>query len=231
MISTMEYLLSVFLLFSSSLLCEAQNVTGNGNATFDGLGFPEQDYNLTTVDVQYQVWSGCGPSDNLTTVNRRVSYLVFNDLAIVDGDVVYGTEEDILQDIVHPNYARGELPGSKRALSIRTPNARWPNARIPWAFNSDDCTNTLSESQVTARKDLFRKATQVWMEKLPWLDIVEVIGPFDDTAKPAVGIRVTLIDGSVSWSPVGRASSQAASEIAIGADSLSVYVHELGHCT
>ncbi|KAH7110379.1 hypothetical protein B0J13DRAFT_662057 [Dactylonectria estremocensis] len=236
----MRSFLSAIFILSLALLCAAQNGTGHGNLTFNPLDFPRPDYNLTTVDIQYQVWTGCGSADNLTTVNRRVSYIVFDGLAIVDGDVIYGTEDDILQDIVYPHESRSEELGlNKRALSIKSPNARWPSARIPYAWGNvvppevpDPPAVPLppvTPAQVASRKIAFQKAAQVWMDKLPWLNIELVPGPFDESAMPAEGIRVDFIPGGVSWSPVGRAPTQPESVISIGYESQYVYVHELGH--
>jgi hypothetical protein len=227
------------LALSSAVLCAAQNATNN-DFPVNAQNFTSAQYNLSTVDIQYQVWLGCGPADNLTTVNRRVSYFIVGGLAIIDGDIVYGTEDDILNDIVStnpPTVARDEeLRPDKRALSTRNQNERWPNAVVPYAWgniveppDTNPPTPPLTDQDVSDRKAMFQRAAQVWMDKLPWLKIQLVDDPFPTDAAPAAGIRIDFLTGCVSWSPVGRKPAQVDSVVSIGCPSLNVYVHELGH--
>jgi len=235
-----------FAIFSIPLAL-AQNLTSpdiGDPVAEDPTAFANPDYNLTTVTVEYQVYTGCGPENNFTTVRQRVSYVVFDGLAIIDGDIVYGTEDDLLQDIVPdqsdsgPIIARSGLFGEgslfalgKRAISLRQPNTRWPNADIPYTFSNADTSAFLSTAGAEQRKQTFRDAVKIWRDRLPWLNMHEVAdNSYDPTAlTPPTRLTISLIDGCVSWSPVGRASSQQASVLSIGCVSLGTYVHEIGH--
>ncbi|KAM5342201.1 hypothetical protein ACJ41O_015232 [Fusarium nematophilum] len=189
----------------------AYNVTGFGN-------------NLTTINIEYQVWAGCGSPDNLTTVRERVSYVVYNGLAIIGGDVVYGTEARILADRVTDNPSK-----RKRALSIRAPGRKWPNAVIPYSRTST-VYPWLTSAEETKRKNMFEAAAKVWMDRLPWLQIKEDLSSYNEQATTTPD-RVTIVfaDSGTSSSPHGRALSQDESYITLGTPDLGVYVHELGH--
>ncbi|EXK49881.1 hypothetical protein FOMG_02360 [Fusarium oxysporum f. sp. melonis 26406] len=188
----------------------AEDLTGFGN-------------NLTTINIEYQVWAGCGPPENLTTVRRRVAYVVVNGLAVIDGDVVYGTEGDILADRVADSL-------TKRSLSNRAPGGRWPNAIVPYSWSDEDVSPWLSDADKSSRMKLFEEAAKVWMDRLPWLHIIHITTPYDPKATtPAGRITVQFVKGGTSSSPLGRAERQDWSYISLGEPYLSTYVHEIGH--
>jgi hypothetical protein len=188
-------------LLGFALQASAQNDTTRQ----DPLAFANPNYNLTTIEIEYTVPTGCGPADNVTTVRERVSYLV-----------IYGTEEDILRDRVTQGQparlARRELLKAepdltKRALSHRLTDRRWPSAVLPYSWNNTDVSAWLSDSEKEQRKQTFRDAAKVWMDRLPWMKIEERTDPYDmKSASPPDRITVNFTEGSVSWSPVGKAS-------------------------
>lgn len=223
----------------------AQNST---NSAIDPRFFDQG--NLTTVDIAYNVHTGCGPASNVTTVRRRVSYRIRGGLALI-GDTVFGTEADLRAVIVgsgnssvvarNPdNVLSGEHLLVDRALSP-WPNAMtpWPNGRIPYTFSNLDWSVdppvpiVMTAAEIEDRKNMFRLAAKTWMEKLPWLNIFEINDQLYDPFSTSAPTRLTIspIPGCVSWSPVGRANRQVWSVLAIGCPGLWVYLHEIGHST
>jgi hypothetical protein len=216
-----DYTLS-FVLFAglSALFSICDAAVGNTSLVEDLTGFGN---NLTTIDIEYQVWNGCGPPENLTTVRRRVAYVAVNGLAVIDGDVVYGTEGDILADRVTDSP-------TKRSLSNRAPGGRWPNAIVPYSWSDEDVSPWLSDADKASRMKLFEEAAKIWMDRLPWLHIIRLTTPYDRKATtPANRITVQFVEGGTSSSPLGRAERQDWSYISLGEGYLSTYVHEIGH--
>ncbi|RSL58901.1 hypothetical protein CEP53_005989 [Fusarium sp. AF-6] len=98
--------------------------------------------------------------------NTRVAYAFVNGLAIIDGDFVYGTEQDILAYQVTDNPA-------KRALSEKVPSQRWPNAVVPYSWSDEDVSLWLSDADKKAHMKLFEAAAEIWVGRLPWLKVYE----------------------------------------------------------
>jgi len=223
----------------------AQNATFNpaaaGNGTIDISRFAQS--NLTTVDLEYTVYTGCGPSSNTTTVRQRVSYLVVQGgLALVDGDVIYGTRSQLLSRVARGNvsqpsrrddlFAGAPVDLEERALSpLGSDLSPWPWAEIPYTFSNVDIPAGLTPAEIKERKDTFRLAVKTWKDRLPWLSMYEIdnqdYNPKATT--PPTRLTIALVDGCVSWSPVGRAVTQEASVLAISCPSLWLYLHEIGH--
>jgi len=221
----------------------AQNGTFNpasvGNGTIDIGIFANS--NLTTVNLEYSVYTGCGPASNTTTVRQRVSYLVVGGLALVDGDIIYGTEADLLRRVSRGNNATrrsdellsGESLGlEERALSpLGADLSPWPGAEIPYTFSNADVSTFLTPAEVKERKDMFRLAVKTWRDRIPWLKMYEIDNQNYNPKATTTPTRLTisLVEGCVSWSPLGRAPTQEASVLAISCPSLWLYLHEIGH--
>lgn len=154
------------------------------------------------------------------TTSRRVSYFVYDGQAIIDSDVRFGTEEEILQAAVDPLTKRSaSTKHSKRALSQSTPN-RWPGGRIEYR-----CESELTRA---SRHVDFEVAIKRWADTLPFLQFVEVSPPADVPWSPSGPRTIRAIEGTVSWSDIGGAGG----EIRLGdhgLDSIGVYTHEIGH--
>ncbi|CAG9953046.1 unnamed protein product [Clonostachys rosea f. rosea IK726] len=221
----MKSLLPYLVLLLQSTASHAQNTTDTGNLS---------KYGLTTVDIQYQVHSAYGSSDNVTSVQRRVAYSVINGMATIDGDIVYGTEADIKRDIVSNSQRRADLDSldselEKRAFSIRSRNSRWPGAIIGYSFDTAGAT-FLTPALIEDRKQRFRDATKRWSNRLKWLQFSELTDSYDKNANTvATRVTITFVDADISWWPVGMADTQKASVVLLGNEDDSFYVHGIGH--
>jgi hypothetical protein len=76
---------------------------------------------------------------------RNVSYTVTSTgLAVIDGDVIYGSIEELL---AHDSRLSATNGVGTKALSVRRP---WPGATIPYKFNSQNTANLLQGTVSTA---------------------------------------------------------------------------------
>ncbi|KAJ9640092.1 hypothetical protein H2201_007621 [Coniosporium apollinis] len=195
------------------LLASAQNLTATA--------FP-----LNTVEIPVTadpVLYFTFQNDTNTTqeaATRRVSYFVYDGQAIIDGDVRFGTEEEIIQAAVDPLTKRSATTGhSRRALSQSTPN-RWPGGRIEYRYES--------ELTRASRHVNFEAAIKRWADTLPFLQFIEISPPADVPWSPSGPRTIRAIEGTVSWSDIGGSGG----EIRLGdhgLDSIGVYTHEIGH--
>jgi hypothetical protein len=223
-----------------------QNNTGTGfdrsnstiaNAT--AFAFPGQ--NLTTITIEYQPPSdfvnNSGYSYNISypTVRRRVSYFVQQNLAIIDGDVIFGTESELLAHRVPDNgnvtvitrRDKNSPALQRRALSLsRESNQKWPNGRIEYYWESQTTKN--------ARLNDWLEATKIWTDRLPFLSFVDM-NQFKTLSTVNGPVVLKFDKGSVSSSPIGRATSAQGNVIVLGdigtgpGKDIGVYVHEIGH--
>lgn len=233
------------LLASQSL---AQNATApvpvGGNITevianATEFSFPEM--NLTTVTIEYHpppiFVNGSHGSIAQAPVRERVSYFKLGDLAIVDGDVIFGTEAELLahvvpeatagnpvpvrRDINSPGHHVRMPPPARRALSLSRDDPRkWAGGAVKYYW----------ESQATkdARQELFLKAAKVWTDRLPFLSFQDM--GIKSTTTVGGPIILTLSDKSVSSSPLGMAQSADGNKMVLGRTSnVGIYVHEIGH--
>lgn len=82
--------------------------------------------------------------------------------AITNGDVIYGTVEDLLSHQVSDDF---QPSLSARAFSVRPTNG-WPNGIIPYRFDSD--------SGEQAMKDVVNVAIAHWLANAPYLTFTQV---------------------------------------------------------
>lgn len=243
----------------------AQNYTyhpPNTTATQDDLSFYNLPGapNLTTITIEYRPHPWIISGSHVYNVTfplrqRRVAYFVLDGLAIVDGDVVWGTEAEILAAQVQPGPAKrdgaavaeagldslqergalGAMSGldgvavdgglDRRSVSIPRGDSRKWPGGVVRYYWFDQATKD-------AREDNFLAAVKVWTDRLPFLSFVdEGISQTTTLNGPVV---LTKSDGRVSSSPRGRALSAESNKIVLGSigttdPKIGVYVHELGH--
>lgn len=144
---------------------------------------------------------------------RTVTYFVAEGLAIIDGDVIYGTEDEIIESSITNN--------SKRAYSIWPfENARkWPFGIVPYQYE-----DAATES---GRGPKFEEAIKRWTDKLPFLSFVNV----GVNNVPSVDVlMVRAIEDSTSYSYVGYVPFP---QVLLGRPDLPEtdywYTHSLGH--
>ena len=116
---------------------------------------------------------------------RNVSYFTtIHGLAVIDGDVVYGTVEDLLSKDVQRLSSNDQIhPLSGRAFSAFSPEA-WPNGVINYQFDSEE-----GASQMGAIVD---GAIARWQESAPYLTFNQVLPSGNVTAPGVLSIRVAV---------------------------------------
>jgi hypothetical protein len=138
-----------------------------------------------------------------------VSYWV-DDLgnAVINGDEVYGTEEEILAAAV--GYDEGDDDIIRRSISL-TPvdSRRWPEGKVYYKFDP---------AITSAARNLFLDGAKAWKDRLPFLQFIEADTPDSRT--------IRSIPGGWSWSPIGCCGG----DLSLGqwAD-LRTAIHEIGH--
>ena len=89
---------------------------------------------------------------------RNVSYYIsFNGLAIIDGDIVYGTVDELLNDSIANDIAEPFL--TRRAFT--DPRRAWPNANVIYKFIDAD-----TQDRLAPRVD---SATFTWRNLAPYV--------------------------------------------------------------
>ncbi|CAM1511932.1 Fc.00g094450.m01.CDS01 [Cosmosporella sp. VM-42] len=93
---------------------------------------------------------------------RTVSYYVLDGWAIIDGDVIYGTEADILAAAVGGNgTSKRDLEG--RSISIPpTDGRKWPGGVLLYKW---------AGGVIPATQAKFLAAAKMWTDRLPFLEI------------------------------------------------------------
>jgi hypothetical protein len=144
---------------------------------------------------------------------RTLSYFVSDGLAIIDGDVIYGTEEQIIESSINNS--------SKRAYSIWPfENSRkWPFGIIQYQYED--------EATASGRGPKFEEAIERWTNKLPFLTFMNL----GVNNVPDVNVlMVRAIEDSTSYSYVGYVPFP---EVLLGRPDLPEtdywYTHSIGH--
>ena len=120
---------------------------------------------------------------------RDVSYFVTSTgNAIIDGDVLYGTEEQLLQH----THVDGQVA---RAFSVI--NQAWPGGVLTYKYASNDAETKL--------KAIVDAAIQRWLTKAPYLTFKRLPGNNNNAANGVVTITATDCDGC--WSNIGYANN------------------------
>lgn len=100
---------------------------------------------------------------------ENIAYFAYNGYAIIDGDVVFGKESDLLSLRPRNIAVRRALPSvDKRALSIYPfhDDEKWPGANILYRY-----ANTASRSALKPQVDA---AIARWKSEAPWLRFTHV---------------------------------------------------------
>ncbi|KAI9775074.1 MAG: hypothetical protein M1839_001466 [Geoglossum umbratile] len=169
--------------------------------------------NLTTITIRVR------PIFFNATVgqefNRNVSYYVQDGQAIVDGDINFGTEAELLAARVPTGQninRRDEGEIEERAFSIWPWEfaKKWPGGVIRYKFESTAARAALI-SGVT-------EAIRRWKVKTPFLQFIE---------DPAATLTIKHTVGpNGCWSPVGVGSVMS---LDTASCDVATYVHEFGH--
>ncbi|KAF2177223.1 zincin [Zopfia rhizophila CBS 207.26] len=186
--------------------------------------------NVTTVTIQLSpgILSLNGSNSSYVTiapVTQRVSYYVENGIAIIDGDVNFGTEEELLALTVGNQRRSAEAEFSdhlgKRSLSI-FPYAgnRWPGGVVRYKWDS--------QTSKDARLTDWTEAMKRWTDRLLFLTFVDV-GTFSPTLVAGI-ITLRSVTGTGSCSsPIGMASNVLKNYIKLDNCGPGGYAHEIGH--
>lgn len=139
--------------------------------------------NLTTVWIYDRppLLNFTGQLLNFTVdpVPRKVAWYPAGNLAIVDGDIIFGTIDDLQAARVSPGG------NTKRAYSLFNNEVRkWPGGVFNYKWASEDLRNR--------KKDIWDRAVEMWTDRVPFLKFVEVSTP--DATVAGVGGPVTLVD-------------------------------------
>lgn len=222
MFSLIAILLLVLHLISSVV---AQNLT---NSTY----IYQAIHNISTINIEISpgILAFNDSSNNFTIppVTQRLSYYVDDDgLAIVDGDVIFGTEDELLAWAVGGHQKRSLETEShaggvqKRSISIFPYSGnKWPGGVISYKWESQ------------ASKDLrivdWTEAVKRWTDRLPFLKFVEATTPDATIVPNIVTLRSFTGTGGCS-SPIGMSTSTVWNYIKLDDCGAGTYAHEIGH--
>jgi len=159
---------------------------------------------------------------------RNVSYFkTIDELAIIDGDIVYGTVEHLLSKDIrrwNPNDQTHSL--SKRAFSgLRS--VAWPNGVVRYQFDSDE-----GESQM---KDIVDGAIARWLESAPYLTFKQILPNSPITAPGVLSVRVAVCGNCGASLGYSEQETQmmvlepSCPSIPLSHCNVSDVTHELGH--
>lgn len=147
---------------------------------------------------------------------RTVSYHIVEGWAIIDGDVIFGTEAEILAAAVPPSALMPRSPNSltRRSMGLYPQSGgKWPSGVIyyKWGSGMDDI-----------RKEAFLGGAKFWSDRLPFLHFIEK--PANDPTARTIG----GITGLTSYSSLGYTGGGGV--ILIGDNHFfNVAAHEIGH--
>jgi hypothetical protein len=160
--------------------------------------------NYTIIDIWVpgngQRIDGCNGTSG--PYRRTVAYTVTaHGNAVIDGDIIFGTEADILNAAVHPSLR-------KRAFSLTSSSSlKWPGGTVLYNYEP---------GLDAAHIDYFQEGVKQWTDRLPFLKFVYSNSP---TAR-------TVVASSGNRSPVGCCGGQI--ELCPSCNPRSAR-HEIGH--
>ncbi len=176
------------------------------------------DRELTTVEVQITPAQPASRSfrvRNDAPTTERISYFEANGLAIVHGDVIYATVEEMKAKTVQ-----------KRAFSrFKTETAYlWPNAQVHYKWASEDAKGL-------GRLEAWTEGTRRWTAMVPFVQFIE--HPTNSTLVDNIVTLVPTLNTGGCFSPIGKAYSIATNAIYLDNDcgGAGTYTHEIGHST
>jgi len=177
-------------------------------------GYPPAD--MTTLDIKVypraRVVNGSSCSASQAPSTQRVSYYTLGGLAVIDGDIVFGSEADIVAAAVGGNRSDSRRSLDERAMSIPpTAGGTWPKGEVLFAYAAG-----LSAASIAK----FKAGTKMWTDRLPFLKFTEV--------PPGGGVlTVSETAGDISWATIGYTPGAV---VLIGLSSADSYAgHAVGH--
>lgn len=198
--------------------------------------------NLTTVDIYYAppefLTNGTRLDGFVQPRQRRISYSDANGLAIIDGDIILTTVEDIQASAVRPSKVRPRGLSMPHSDNLR----KWFAGVFVYKYETQELKND--------KKAAFDLAIKLWKDMLPQMYFQEDGPP--DNENTENGGAITLRGShaapdyckACSFSPVGRAGwadvngnwhySKKANQMILGPcftleSCAAVYAHEIGH--
>lgn len=182
--------------------------------------------NTTTATILYTPApiNNSGHFTYFPRTRRRLTYFILNDKAIIDMDQVYGSTLDMLNSRVSTHSSAHDARPARagpRALSFwNDDERRWAGGVVQYYWYND--------ASKTRRGDQFNQAVQIWQAMLPWLRFEEQgISQITWGNGPVV---IRDISGNNSASTVGKNPLPDGNFLLLGdAESLRVYVHQIGH--
>ena len=161
--------------------------------------------------------------EDLLFGNRKVAYWVNEQgQAIIDGDIIFGSEKDLLDKEIPPSSASF---AAKRSFSVLSGTATWPNAEIIYKFDSAATETTLS--------DTVNNAINRWTAVAPFLHFTKqaasatpVNGVLTISANDCGGCVTSI--GYSATSPRGMNLQQSSGKCP-GGCYVNEAAHEFGH--
>lgn len=146
---------------------------------------------------------------------RNISYFVTDKgHAVTEGDIVYGTEEQILSAAV----GNGHGHAAPRAFSFGPGVAPWPQATVRFKYESDDAEAKLSSN--------VNRAIEYWLSGAPYLRFAQ-LSPNDRNAVP--GILTITADCYSCHANIGYTENNPIINLCPGWCGLDAVTHEFGH--
>ncbi|KAF2258709.1 zincin [Lojkania enalia] len=149
---------------------------------------------------------------------REVSYfLTSTGKAVIDGDVLYGNEDELL------SHRPGNNPLIPRAFSAV--NKKWPGAKIKYKYASNDAENKL--------KSIINDAIKRWKDGAAWLTFERITPNNNDAKNGVLTISATDCDGCNAH--IGYQNSHRRMNLQRGCSTggghcgVNEAVHEFGH--
>lgn len=99
---------------------------------------------------------------------REVAYWITDDgLAVVEGDIVYGTVEDLLKCQVSNATIQTKETAAIVPRAFLEPSSAWPNANIIYKYNSDATERKLTAQVIAAIVEWKTVATYLRFNRRP----------------------------------------------------------------
>ena len=202
------------MLTSSLSLALISALYGTGLAQPDApSGPPDRELFTVEVEVTPPAPRSFRTRDDKPTT-RRLTYFEANGMAIVNGDVIYSSVEEM----------RKATTGRKRAFSRFRSESQflWTGGKIHYKWQSEDAKGA-------GRLDAWTEATGRWTNMLSFLEFIE--HPPSNQLVDDIVTLVPTVGQRGCFSPIGKADSAATNQIMLddNCGGAGTYTHELGH--
>ena len=185
---------------------------------------------VSTLDPLYRPYAARNGLKQVTIHDhvygtRNVSYFTVDDLAVIDGDVIYGTVDDLLSKdvrLVKPDHQAHQL--SERAFSVFNTSI-WPNGIVTYRYESDATADLLTW--------VVDGAIARWQELAPYLTFNRLFPNSNVTTRGILVIRAPVCGGCNSYVgynyPRPVMNLQQSCPSSPGGCWISEATHEFGH--